>query len=105
MQIKSDIHSRLTNNNQCLVIGVEGYFTVHFLDKFIAAFEAQPPLKRYAINLEQCHGIDNSALGMLLMLRDYSKLEQNNLIISRCTPCVRNVLNFSEFDRIFTILN
>ena len=105
MQPTSDVQSRLTSNNQGLVIDVVGYFTVACLDKFRSCFEAHPPMQRYAVNLQQCQGIDSSGLGMLLMLRDYAKIEQKNLLITHCPPPVHNVLNYAKFDQLFTILN
>ncbi len=105
MQTTGDIRSRLTSNNKGLVIDVDGYFTVNCLEEFRSAFEAHPPMQRYAVNLQQCLGIDSSGLGMLLMLRAYSKLVPKDLLVTHCPETVQNVLKYAKFDQLFTILN
>lgn len=105
MQATGEISSRATSNNQSLVINVEGYFNVNCLDEFRRSFESGDVFQRYAVNLQACQGIDSSGLGMLLMLREYSKLEQNNLLITHCPREVKNVLECAKFDQLFTIVN
>ena len=105
MQTTCEIHTRTTGNNQGLVIDVMGYFSVNCLDQFRQAFESREIFPRYAVNFQQCAGIDSSGLGMLLLLRDYCHLEQENLLLTHCPPEVNNVLRYAKFDQLFTILN
>jgi len=97
------ISTRSTSNNKGLIIEVTGYFSVNCLNEFRQAFESQQPFPRYAVNFQQCAGIDSSGLGMLLLLRDYSHLEPENLLVTHCPPHVQDVLRYSNFDQLFTI--
>ena len=105
MQATGEVHSRTTSNNKGLVIDVVGFFNVSCLSAFRQTFENKEVFGRYAVNLQQCKGIDSSGLGMLLMLRDFSRLEQENLLITHCPPEVHNVLRYAKFDELFTILS
>ena len=103
MQNTCDIQTRTTSNNKGLVIDVVGYFSVNCLKAFRQAFESRDIFPRYAVNMQQCQGIDSSGLGMLLLLRDFSKLEQEDLLITHCPTDVHNVLRYANFDQLFTI--
>lgn len=104
MQTTCKIQTRTTGNSKGLVIDVTGFFNVNCLDDFRQAFESQQQFPRYAVNMEHCCGIDSAGLGMLLLLREFSKLDQKNLLIMRCPPEVNRVLHCANFDRLFTIL-
>jgi anti-anti-sigma regulatory factor len=106
VQATCDIQFRTTSNNKGLVIDVAGFFNVSCLNQFRCAFESQPRhFPRYAVNMQQCRGIDSAGLGMLLLLRDFSKLDPDNLLITHCPPEVHQVLRYANFDQLFTILN
>jgi len=105
VQSTCEIRTRTISNNKALVIDVAGYFNVNCLNEFRQAFESQEHFPRYAVNLEQCQGIDSAGLGMLLILRDFAQLEQNNLLIIHCPPEVHDVLHYAKFDQLFTILS
>ena len=103
--IHSEIKSVPASNGEGLMIEVIGYFSLDLHNDFRRAYEdAGKVFRRYAINMQRCEGISSVGLGMLLLLKDYAQLDRDDLLIIHCPPAVRNVLNYSSFDQIFTIL-
>lgn len=105
MPVVNEVKATTTTNGAGLVIEVKGFFNLDIFADFRHSFEAQDKIfRRYAINLQYCKGISSAGLGMLLMLREYSKLDKENLLIIHCPADVYNVLRYSNFDQLFTIL-
>ena len=97
--------ARPSTTNNGLVIEVFGAFNLEVHSDFRRAFEYQgQTYSRYAVNLAQCTALDSAGLGMLLLLRDHTKLPKKDLIITHCSRDVRQVLRYASFDQIFTIV-
>ncbi|WP_179957842.1 STAS domain-containing protein [Exilibacterium tricleocarpae] len=89
---------------QALIIEVSGPFNLDVHRDFRRAYESQGQrFARYTVNLKQCTAVDSTGLGMLLLLRDYSQLEKDDLLITHCSRDVRMVLRYASFDQLFTI--
>lgn len=101
----SQVSTREASGGKVLVIAITGYFTMALQAEFRAAFESQPPYQRYVIDLKACEAIDSTGLGLLLILRDFSKLDAANLVIKQCPPHVAQVLQYSNFQTLFTIMD
>ena len=96
--------ARAGGDSQGLVIEVIGVFNLELHREFRRAYEGRGQrFQRYTVNLRQCTDLDSSALGMLMLLRDYSRLEKADLLITHCSRAVRRVLRYASFDQLFTI--
>lgn len=59
--------------------------------------------KRYVIDMAGAEYIDSAALGMLLLLRDHVGADASKIRLMNCSAAVRDVLQVSNFDRLFDI--
>ncbi|GAB1255734.1 hypothetical protein NBRC116494_02360 [Aurantivibrio plasticivorans] len=101
---QSQVSTQITSNKKGLVIAVEGYFNGALHAAFRESFEGQPKFERYAVSLQHCLGLDSGGLGLLLVLRDYSGLGKENLLLTQIPPEIKTVLRYANFDQIFTIV-
>ena len=58
---------------------------------------------RYVIDMTDVEYIDSSALGMLLLLREYAMANKGVVVIADCKPEIRKILAIANFDRLFEI--
>lgn len=100
MTIQSDIGA---NGNE-LTIRVDGRFDFSAHQEFREAYEqATSEVARYVVDLGQTSYLDSSALGMLLLLRDYAGGDAAQIQIVNCNEDVRKILTISNFEQLFTI--
>ncbi len=98
------IQTRLENNDQDLVIQINGRFDFSTHQVFREAYEKQPEtVRRYIIDMSETSYLDSSALGMLLLLRDYAGGESAMITIVNCNVDVRKILTISNFEQLFDI--
>lgn len=57
----------------------------------------------YYVNLNDTTYIDSSALGILLLLREFAKHRGGSVIIDRPSDLVSNILKVANFETLFTI--
>jgi HptB-dependent secretion and biofilm anti anti-sigma factor len=93
-----------TNTGSTLTIKVEGRFDFSSHQEFRQAYETAPSaITAYEINMSQASYLDSSALGMLLLLRDYAGGDGANIKISGCNADVKKILTISNFGQLFEI--
>lgn len=98
------IHSQLNNDDQALVISVAGRFDFSLHQEFRDAYEnsdEQP--EAYKVDMREATYLDSSALGMLLLLRDFAGGDNAKVEIVNCNSDVRKILSISNFEQLFTI--
>ncbi|MFT3931530.1 MAG: STAS domain-containing protein [Spongiibacteraceae bacterium] len=87
-----------------LTIEVEGRFDFSAHLEFRKAYEKPGPKpKKFVIDMSRTSYLDSSALGMLLLLRDFAGGDSARINISHCSPEVKNILTVSNFDQLFTL--
>ncbi len=88
-----------------LTIEVEGRFDFSAHLDFRKAYEKSAPKpKKYVIDMGRASYLDSSALGMLLLLRDFAGGDTAQVSISHCSPEVKNILTVSNFDQLFQLV-
>jgi len=94
----------LSASGEELTIEVHGRFDFVFHKDFRNAYESleTPPL-RYIIDLREVTYIDSSALGMLLLLRDFAGGDEADIKVIHCNEDVSKVLLISKFDQLFQV--
>jgi anti-anti-sigma factor len=55
------------------------------------------------VDLSDTTYLDSSALGMLLLLRDYAGGDSARIVIENCNNDVRRILSISNFEQLFNI--
>lgn len=89
---------------RCLRIAVEGRFDFTCHEDFRSAYEDHEELcDRYVVDLAQTEYLDSSALGMLLLLRDFGGGDEAKIEIEGCNPTVKKTFSISNFDQLFQI--
>ncbi len=88
-----------------VTITVTGRFDFSCHKEFRDAYRNAPAGsgKKFEIDMSQTDYIDSSALGMLLLLREYTGSEQGGVHIKNCRSDVKDILLVSNFDKLFEI--
>ena len=98
------ISSTMSAAKSELIINVEGRFDFSAHQDFRSAYEDLDGLpKHFAVDMTETTYLDSSALGMLLLLRDYAGGDHSSIKIINCNDDVRKILVISNFGRLFTI--
>lgn len=98
------IKTELSDDGKELTIRVDGRFDFSCHQDFRSAYQddrIKP--ERYRIDLKHAVYLDSSALGMLLLLRDYAGGDDAVVRIANPSDDVRKILHISNFQRLFTI--
>jgi len=87
-----------------LKISVDGRFDFSSHQDFRSAYEnAGKGYQRYQVDMAATTYLDSSALGMLLLLRDYAGGDTAQVSITNCSNDVRKILTISNFEQLFTV--
>ena len=91
-------------NDGTLTIRVDGRFDFSIHQDFRAAYEnAGEAVSGYEIDMRTTSYLDSSALGMLLLLRDYAGGDNSNVSIVNTSPDVKKILTISNFEQLFSV--
>jgi anti-anti-sigma factor len=98
------ITSTVSPDGNQITIYIQGRFDFSSHQEFRNAYEklSQTP-SQYRVDLQGTSYLDSSALGMLLLLRDYAGGEQSKIQIVNCAPDVKKILLISNFEQLFDI--
>jgi anti-anti-sigma factor len=93
-------------DNSTLKISVDGRFdfTLHkeFRDIY-TKLNTDNKINKYIIDLSETNYMDSSALGMLLLLREFAGGEASQIEVIGCNSEIKEILEISNFDRLFKI--
>lgn len=98
------IQSHITEDGKELVISIEGRFDFSAHQEFRSCYETlnkQP--SSYTVDMRATSYLDSSALGMLLLLRDFAGGSMAEIRIINCSPDVKKILTISNFEQLFSI--
>ena len=98
------IASIVSDDGKMLTITVEGRFDFSAHQDFRRAYEGvsiQPD--SYIVDMQQTSYLDSSALGMLLLLKDFAGGDSADISIVNCNEDVKKILSISNFEQLFTI--
>ncbi len=101
MQVKQT----LSNNDKTMHLSVSGRFDYKITKEFRDSYNNEKRHKciTYYVNLNNTSYIDSSALGILLLLREYAKQNGGKVIIEQPREQVNQILKIANFDKLFTI--
>ena len=90
--------------NGQLTIKIQGRFDFSVHQDFRTAYEwPKDTPKSFLIDMSGTSYLDSSALGMLLLLRDYAGGDSSDVTISNASADVRKILTISNFEQLFKI--
>jgi anti-anti-sigma factor len=85
------------------IIQVSGRFDFSVQAEFRKAYESVEPTMQFIVDFREADYIDSSALGMLLLARDYAGGDKAKIEIINCGPEIKNILEISNFQKLFKI--
>ena len=91
------------DEGQALVLHVQGFFDFSLHKDFRQAYKNEEGVRRYVIDLAGTEYMDSSALGMLLLLREFASERGAEVILRNCSREVRKILEIANFQRLFHI--
>lgn len=98
------VHIRHSDNGETRIIAIEGRFDFSAHQAFRDAYEKDSgQVRRWVIDMTDATYLDSSALGMLLLLRDYAGGDRANIQIENSNPDVRRIFAISNFEQLFII--
>jgi len=98
------VTSELTADGRKLTLTIKGRFDFVQHQDFRHAYERldhRPD--QFVVDLKDTTYVDSSALGMLLLLRDYPGGDESDVRIVNCNAGVRKIFATSNFDKLFDI--
>lgn len=92
-----------TTNDNIVHIRVSDRFDYSVHKEFRDAYKDSDPSAEFIIDMSQASYMDSSALGMMLLLREYLGNDHSKISITGCTAEIRNILEISKFQNLFNI--
>jgi anti-anti-sigma factor len=84
-------------------IKIQGRFDFAVQNEFRKAYEMAASNSSFILDFSTAGYMDSSALGMLLLLRDYAGGDNAKVVLQNCGPEIKNILEISNFEKLFTI--
>jgi anti-anti-sigma factor len=100
------MQTKLINAEGRTVIQLQGRFDFNAHREFREAVDGAlaTSSKELQVDLGGVDYLDSSALGMLLMLRDKAKGAAREVVLTKCTGAVKQVLDIANFGKLFRIV-
>lgn len=70
---------------------------------FRKAYENAAPSSHFIVDFYNAEYMDSSALGMLLLLREYAGGDLAQITLKNCCADIINILEISNFQKLFAI--
>ena len=84
-------------------IKIQGRFDFAMQSEFRKAYEKAASSSDFIIDFSTADYMDSSALGMLLLLRDYAGADNAKIELKSCRSEIKNILEISNFHQLFKI--
>lgn len=97
------VESELSQDGKKLTIRVKGRFDFGKHQEFRDSYEGQRRPDSVVVDLKDATYLDSSALGMLLLLRDYAGGDDSLIRVINTNGDVRKILAISNFENLFEI--
>ena len=97
------VESFFDEKTNCLTITIKGRFDYSCHKMFKDAYVGRNKVTSYEVNLAEVVYLDSSALGMLLLLRDYAGAENAKILLVDVNSAVIGILKIANFHRLFDI--
>lgn len=98
------IASRPSDCGTELTISIQGRFDFAAHQEFRDSYErVECDPSSYILDMNDTTYLDESALGMLLLLRDHAGGDSSSIHIVNCNSDVKKILTISNFEQLFTI--
>jgi len=86
-----------------LIIKVNGKFDFSLHSEFRKSYKDEEVSGDYCVDLGETEYLDSSALGMLLLLKEYAESSSSSVKIINAGPDIKEILIIASFDKLFEI--
>lgn len=95
------ISSSLSNDGATVIIRVTGRFDFSTHQDFVQSYKGFPKgEKRFVVDLTGAEYLDSSAMGMLLLLREYGR-QDSQVVLQNGSDVVMDILSIANFGKLF----
>ncbi|MBF0148022.1 MAG: STAS domain-containing protein [Magnetococcales bacterium] len=94
----------LLKEGRNVTITLEERFNFEIHREFRDVYAACQPSSAFIVDMKKVDYLDSSALGMLLLLREYAGGDKSNISIINCKSMVERIFKVANFDRLFKIV-
>lgn len=91
------------DGGESLVLRVRDHLDASLHKAFREAYEGVEDVRRFIVDLRDTEHLDSSALGMLLLLREFAKDQGSEVVIRRCRYGASRTLQRVHFHQLFRI--
>ena len=92
------VESKLSHDDEDLLIYISGRFDFTLANDFLNSYRNFPIKQKYVIDLSNVEFMDSAAIGMLLLLREFTDGKAIIKIV-RCSDDIKKVIAMSHIDR------
>ncbi len=92
-----------TTSGKQHTIKIQGRFDFSVQRDFRKAYEKAASNSQFILDFSSADYMDSSALGMLLLLRDYAGAENADISLNKCPSEIKSILEISNFQKLFKI--
>lgn len=97
------ISSNVTPDGKQVTITIQGRFDFSQHQAFRQAYELAGNHAQYVLDMTGVEYVDSSALGMLLLLKEFVA-DPDGVKIANCNEKILEILKIANFDKIFTLV-
>lgn len=98
------VKTHTSEDGATLTIKLSGRFDINDFTPFSKAYKEHPgAVSQYIIDMAELEYMDSSALGMMLMLREYAVTTKAEITITNASPAIGKILQVANFNKLFTI--
>ncbi|MBK5942678.1 STAS domain-containing protein [Halorhodospira halophila] len=97
------VRASYEEGGESLVLRVPSYFDFSVHEAFRAAYEGAEGVRRFVVDLHETEYLDSSALGMLLLLNEFAIERGGEVVIRHCCHGASQILERTNFLRLFQV--
>ncbi|NOZ54970.1 MAG: STAS domain-containing protein [Gammaproteobacteria bacterium] len=96
------VKANKSDDGKKLTIAVSGYFDFGVQKDFRNSYE-NSSASVFVVDMKETEHLDSSALGMLLMMREYAGGNHANITLRNCSQEIKTILSVASFQSLFNI--
>lgn len=98
------VTTQQSSDGNTITLHISGRFDYNIHQDFRHAYEQAPPAStEFIIDLRDTEYMDSSALGMLLLLREYAGGDHANVKLANARTEIKEILRIANFHEMFKI--
>lgn len=97
------ITTNISDDGESVVIKIVDKFDFSLHQQFKEAYSDSDNVKKFILDLSETTYMDSSALGMILLLKDYTEHLKAEIIVSKPSENAFKILQIAQFHRLLVI--